>query len=86
MNTKTCMKRTREALAAHDALDRAVDTAANDVEAMAIFEQIDAAKLAIGEAFALDTADRNPDHAQTASWAAFSPDRVRGLLPAIEAA
>lgn len=80
------MTRTREALAAFDALDAKVDAEGNYEALAELFGQIDDAKLAIGEAFALDTADRNPDHKQTAQWAAFSPAKVREVVAQIEAA
>lgn len=48
-------------------------------EADDFFKRSDAAKLAIGDAFALDTADRNePEVAR--SWAAFNVDRTRNLI------
>lgn len=86
MTARVDMTRTRKALEAFDALDAKVDET-HDYDALSeLFGQIDEAKLAIGEAFALDTADRNPDREQTAKWAAFSPAKVRDVVRQIEAA
>ena len=67
--TRPDLTRTRAAIAAYDAIDA---------------EITDAAKLAIGEAFALDTTDRN-EFEVARSWAAFNVDRTREFVTVLTA-
>ncbi len=80
--------KTKAALLAVDCADARVTVAADALDYAALaaaFSELDAAKAALGVAFAEDTADRNPDRAVTARWAAFDPQRVREVLSALEA-
>lgn len=79
ITTRPDLTRTRAALAAYNAIDAEVTDAMTQGEADDFFKRSDAAKLAIGEAFALDTADRNePEVAR--SWAAFNVERTREFV------
>lgn len=71
--------RTRAALAAYDVIDAEITDTMTQDEADDFFKRSDDARLAIGEAFALDTADRN-EFEVARSWAAFSVERTRGLV------
>jgi hypothetical protein len=71
--------RTRAALAAYDAIDSEITDTMTQAEATEFFKRLDTAKVAIGDAFALDTSDRN-DPEVARSWAAFSVDRTRKLV------
>ena len=79
ITTRPDLTRTIAALAAYDAIDAEITDTMTQDEADDFFKRSDAAKLAIGDAFALDTADRNePEVAR--SWAAFNVDRTRNLI------
>lgn len=73
------LTRTRAALAAYDVIDAEITDTMTQDEADDLFKRSDAAKLAIGEAFALDTADRN-EFEVARSWAAFNVDRTREFV------
>lgn len=73
------MPKTRAAIAAYDAIDREVTDDMTQDEADDFFRRSDNARLAIGEAFALDTADRN-EFEVARSWAAFNVDRTREFV------
>lgn len=69
------LARTSTALAAYDLAWTACD--ADPTEET--LRSVDRAKGEVGRAFAFDTADRN-DAADAAGYAAFDPERVRGLV------
>lgn len=79
ITTRPDLTRTRAALAAYDAIDAEITDTMSQEEADDFFKRSDAAKLAIGEAFALDTADRN-DPEVARSWAAFNVDHTREFV------
>lgn len=53
------LTRTRAALAAYDAAGEFLEAATTQAEATAVAEAYEAARAAVGDAFAADTADRN---------------------------
>ena len=59
ITTRPDLTRTRAALAAYDVIDAEITADMTQEEADDFFKRSDAAKLAIGEAFALDTTDCN---------------------------
>jgi len=67
------------AIAAYDVIDAEITDDMTQDEADDFFKRSDAAKLAIGDAFALDTADRN-EFEVARSWAAFNVDRTREFV------
>jgi len=79
ITTPPDLTRTRAALAAYDAIGAESTADMTQDEADDFFKRSDAAKLAIGEAFALDTADRN-EFEVARSWAAFNVDRTREFV------
>jgi hypothetical protein len=79
ITTRPDLTRTRVAIAAYDAIDAEITDAMMQDEADDFFKRSDAAKLAIGDAFALDTADRN-EFEVARSWAAFNVDRTRDFV------
>ena len=79
ITTRPDLTRTRAALAAYDVIDAEITADMTQDEADDFFKRSDAAKLAIGEAFALDTADRN-EFEVARSWAAFNVDRTREFV------
>lgn len=78
------LTRTRAALAAYDVIDAEITADMTQDEADDFFKRSDAAKRAIGEAFALDTADRN-EFEVARSWAAFNVDRTRKFVTVLTA-
>ena len=78
------LTRTIAALAAYDTIEREFADGLTQDEATALFERSDAAKADIGDAFALDTADRN-EPAVARSWATFNVERTRSFVGWIEA-
>ena len=79
ITTPPDLTRTRAALAAYDSIESAFTADITLVECTMYMARSDAAKLAIGEAFALDTADRN-EFEVARSWAAFNVDRTRDFV------
>ena len=84
ITTRPDLTRTRAALAAYDVIDAEITADMTQEEADDFFKRSDAAKLAIGEAFALDTADRN-EFEVARSWAAFNVDRTRAFVAVLTA-
>lgn len=84
ITTPPDLTRTRATLASYDVIDAEITDAMTQDEADDFFKRSAAAKLAIGEAFALDTADRN-EFEVARSWAAFNVDRTRAFVGWIEA-
>lgn len=79
ITTPPDLTRTLAALAAYDAIDREIADDMTQAAADDFFARLDVAKLAIGDAFALDTADRNePEVAR--NWAAFNAERTREFV------
>ena len=76
------LTRTATALAALDRASAVIDAGISDVTALAAALDAEvAAAFALGEAFALDTADRNrPEDA--AAWARHRPEDMRRLVAA----
>lgn len=72
------LTRTVAALAAYDELDREFMRAPT-CECEAFVESLHTAQKAIGDAFSLDTADRN-DPEVARSWAAFNVERTREFV------
>ncbi len=60
ITTRASLTRTRAALAAYDAIEAEVTDDMTQDEADDFFKRSDAAKLVIGEAFALDTQRTSP--------------------------
>jgi len=79
ITTPPDLTRTLAALAAHDEIDSEIADDMTQAAAVDFFARLDAAKLAIGDAFALDTADRN-DPETARSWAAFNVERTREFV------
>jgi hypothetical protein len=77
------LTRTAAALVDLDRADHAIDSldVATDATLVGLLEACDLARDALGEAFALDTADRNrPEDA--AAWARHRPEDMRRLVAA----
>ncbi len=71
--------RTLAALADYDQIDAEIADDMTEAAATDFFARLDVAKKAIGDAFALDTSDRNePEVAR--SWAAFNVERTREFV------
>ncbi len=71
--------RTLAALAAYDEIDREIADDMTQAAATDFFARLDAAKKAIGDAFSIDTADRNePEVARR--WASFNVERTREFV------
>ena len=79
ITTRLDLTRTRAAIAAYDEINAEITATMTPEEADDFSRRSDVAKLAIGEAFAIDTADRN-DPEVARSWAAFNVDRTRGFV------
>lgn len=82
ITTPPDLTRTRAALAAYDAIDAEIADDMTEAAATDFFARLDVAKLAVGDAFALDTADRN-DPEVARSWAAFNVERTREFVTRI---
>jgi len=79
ITTPPDLTRTLAALADYDQIDAEIADDMTEDAATDFFARLDVAKLAIGDAFALDTADRNePEVAR--SWAAFNVERTREFV------
>ncbi len=76
------LSRTAAALAALDRVSAFIDTGIDDLGTLAdALDSEESARKALGEAFALDTADRNrPEDA--AAWARHRPEDMRRLVAA----
>ena len=83
ITTRPDFTRTIAALAAYDAIDAEITDDLTNAEIDSLFARCDAAQQGIGDAFALDTADRN-DPAVARSWAAFNVERTRALVAGAE--
>ena len=79
ITTPPDLTRTLAALADYDVIDAEIADDMTESAAVDFFARLDVAKKAIGEAFALDTSDRNePEVAR--SWAAFNVERTREFV------
>lgn len=82
------MPKTRAAIAAYDKIERELDELAevgDDAACARLVAASDEAKRLIGEAYAEETADRNPDRAATASWASWNIAETLAAVDRIEA-
>lgn len=79
ITTPPDLTRTVAALAAYDVIDAEIADDMTESAATDFFARLDVAKKAIGDAFALDTADRN-DPEVARSWAAFNVERTREFV------
>ena len=79
ITTPPDLTRTLAALADYDQIDAEIADDMTEAAATDFFARLDAAKLAIGDAFALDTADRN-DPETARSWAAFNVEHTREFV------
>lgn len=79
ITTPPDLTRTLAALADYDVIDAAIADDMTESAATDFFARLDVAKKAIGDAFALDTADRN-NPAVARDWAAFNVERTREFI------
>lgn len=76
------LTRTAAALAALDRISAFIETGIDDIDTLAdALDSEDAARVALGVAFALDTADRNRSD-DAAAWARHRPEDMRRLVAA----